>query len=88
MFEAAETVIVFVVGLLIGAFGIYVGGRAVSRTAPGLPRLPGRHQLAVLRRLGDVAMRTLVAWIIVAAVLYALTLLDVTSPDPIGVPLA
>lgn len=120
MVEVVDSLIVFVVGLLIGALGIYVGGRVIGGVADygyalmtaligalvwavvsflvgGIPFVG--PLLAFLAYLGVINWRypggwgnavliTLIAWIVVAVVLYALVFLNLTSPEAVGVPLA
>lgn len=118
MVEVADSLAVFVVGLLIGAFGIYVGGRIVVDVADyghavvtavigslvwaiasfvfgGLPFVgPILAFVAYLGVIywrypggwGDALKISLVAWIVVAIVLYALVSLGLTSPGAVGVP--
>lgn len=118
MVEVADSMLVFVVSLLIGAFGIYVGGRLVTSVTDyghalvtavigslvwaivsfvfgGLPFvgpiLAFVAYLAVIywRYPGgwdDALLISLVAWLVVAIVLYVLVTLDITSPGAVGVP--
>lgn len=100
MVAFVDSIMVFVVGLLLGALGIYVGAPVwaiVSFLVGGIPFLgPVPAFVAYLGVIewrysgdrGDALSITLVAWVVVAAVLYALTVANLASPDAVGVPFA